>query len=150
MIKKITLAAILFGLTTAVAHAAPTTPSTPAAPVTQSTSTQISPDWGVKRQAVGFKRRGFRHRGFRRGGYGFRRGGYRGYRSYRGGHRFGYHRSYRSYGYGYRGHFGGSRVRGVGTVVNRAHPLSASWHRCRNNVPGRTPPICEHVLDGFD
>ncbi len=116
MIKKITLAAILFGLTTAVAHAAPTTPSTPAAPVTQSTSTQIAPDWGVKRQAVGFKRRGFRHRGFRRGGYGFRRGGYRGYRSYRGGHRFGYHRSYRNYGYGYRGHFGGSRVRGVGTV----------------------------------
>ncbi len=116
MIKKITLAAILFGLTTAVAHATPTTPSTAAAQVTQSASTQSAPDWGVKRQTVGFKRRGYRHRGFRRGGFRFRRGGYRGYRSYRGGHRFGYHRSYRNYGYGYRGHFGGSRVRGVGTV----------------------------------
>ena len=116
MIKKITLAAILFGITTAVAHAAPAATTTPATPVTQSAATQFAPDWGVKRQTVGFKRRGFRHRGFRRGGYGFRRGGYRGYRSYYGGHRFGYRRGYRNSGYGYRGHFGGSRVRGLGTV----------------------------------
>ncbi|MCP5083397.1 MAG: hypothetical protein GY948_17060 [Alphaproteobacteria bacterium] len=116
MIKKIALSVILFGLTTAVAHAAPAAPSAPTAPLTQAATTQIAPNWGVKRQTVGFKRRGYRHRGFRRGGYGFRRGGYRGYRSYYGGRRFGYRRSFRNYGYGYRGYYGGSRVRGVGTV----------------------------------
>ena len=116
MINKITLSAILFGLTTAIAQAAPVAPAPQLAPLAQAATTQIAPDWGVKRQTVGFRRGGFRHRGFRRGGFGFRRGGYRGYRSYRGGHRFGYRRSFRNYGYGYRGFYGGSRVRGVGTV----------------------------------
>ena len=115
MIKNIALSAILLGLTATIAHAAPATPGVPAAGLSHTASTQIAPDWGVKRQTVGFKRRSYRHRGFRRGGYGFRRGGYRGYRSYRGGHRFGYRRSFRNYGYGHRGFYGGSRVRGLGT-----------------------------------
>ncbi|NNF79433.1 MAG: hypothetical protein HKN05_15510 [Rhizobiales bacterium] len=115
MIKKIALSANLLGLSSAIAHAAPAAQTAPAAPLFQTTNTQIAPDWGVKRQTVGYKRRGrgYRHRGFRRGGFGFRRGGYR---TYYGGHRFGYRRSFRNYRYGYRGYYGGSRVRGVGTV----------------------------------
>lgn len=109
MIKKIALSAILIGLTAGIAQAAPVTHS---ALTTPAASTAIAPDWGVKRQTVGYKRRGFR-----RGGFGVRRGfrrGFRGHRYYRG-HRFGHPRFYRGYRYGYRG-FYGSRVRGLGTV----------------------------------
>ncbi|MEM1200300.1 MAG: hypothetical protein AAGI06_13430 [Pseudomonadota bacterium] len=112
MIKKIALAALFLGLTAGIGHTAPApqTTSTPAA------HTAIAPDWGVKRQTVGFKRRGFRgHRGFRRGGFGFRRG-FRGHRFYRGGRGFRGHRFYGGYGYGHRRYYGGFRVRGVGTV----------------------------------
>lgn len=116
MIKKIAFSVLLLGLTAGVAQAAPASSVSSAPTSTSQIQTSVATDWGVKRQTVGYRSRGFRHRGFRRGGFGVRRGGYHGYRAYRGGHRFGYRRSLRNYGYGHRGFYGGGRIRGLGSV----------------------------------